>query len=76
MRRYAITVAVAGFFMLATVGCCCGVELLTCAMRALAGAVALYVMTRIAAGIVIGILADTMVRSRNARETSRDHRNA
>ena len=65
--------AVAGFFVLAAVGWSCDVPLFVCGLRALAGAAILYVMTSVAGKIVLGIAVDAMLRSRNAREASREH---
>lgn len=62
MRRYAISISVIGFFVLAAIGCACDVPLLTCSLRALAGAVALYVMTKIVGRLILNILVETIVR--------------
>ncbi len=67
MRRYSVSIAVVGFFILAGVGYGCGVPLLVCGLRALAGGVALFVMAHVAGRIVIGILADAMVRANHKR---------
>ena len=74
MRRYAIIIAVAGFFVLAAVGRFCGVPLFVCGLRALAGAAALYLMTMIAAKAVLGILVETMLRSREAGKSASERR--
>ena len=60
--------------MLALVGSACGVDPLVCGLRAVAGAAVLYVMTRLAGRIVLGIAADAFVRSRLNKEANRDHR--
>ena len=65
MRRYSISIAVVGFFILAGVGYGCDVPLLTCGLRALAGGVALFVMGHVAGKIVIDIVADAMVRAKH-----------
>jgi len=74
VRRYAIIIAVAGFFVLAAVGRFCGVPLFICGLRALAGAAALYLMTMIAAKAVLGILVETMLRSREAGKSASERR--
>jgi len=66
MRRYAITVSVAGFFVLAGIGCLADVPPFVCATRALVGAVCLYVMVHLAGRAVLNILIDAIVRSRPA----------
>lgn len=65
MRRYSISIAVVGFFILAGVGYGCGVPPLMCGLRALAGGAALFVMTQVAGKIVIEIVADAMVRAKH-----------
>ena len=65
MRRYSISIAVVGFFILAGVGYGCDVPLLTCGLRALGGGVALFIMAQVAGKIVIDIVADAMVRSKH-----------
>ena len=74
MRRYATIIAVAGFFVLAAVGHFSGVGPLVCGLRALAGAVVLYVMTRIVAKVVLGIFVDALLQSREAKESARERR--
>jgi hypothetical protein len=56
---------VVSFFILAGVGYGCDVPLLTCGLRALAGGAAMFVMAQVAGRIMIGIVADAMVRARN-----------
>jgi hypothetical protein len=56
---------VAGFFVLAGVGCLCEVPLLVCGLRALGGAAVLYVLTRLAGGAVLNVVVDAMVRNRD-----------
>ena len=75
MRRYAISVAVAGFFVMATVAYLSEVPVLVCALRGLAGAAVLYVMTHVAGKVVLGIVVDAMVRDRTGREPSSERRN-
>ena len=72
MRRYAITVSVAGFFVLASVGWCCRVPPQVCAMRALVGAVALYLMTHVAGKAVLNIVVDAVLRHASQRNKERE----
>jgi len=52
-----------GFFALAIVGWFSDVPPLTCALRALAGAAAMYVVVRVAGRIVMNIMVDAVMRS-------------
>mgnify|MGYP006288078597 CR=1 FL=1 len=61
MRRIAVRIAVVGFFVLAAVGWACGRSPLTCATRAVIGAVILFVLTRISVRVLTAALADAMV---------------
>ena len=63
MNRIALKMALAGFFALALVGWASGLDMVTCSTRALMGAAALYVITRITIGWVIGILARAMAQT-------------
>jgi len=62
VRRYAITIAVAFFFVLAGVGCLYDVPPLLCGLRALVGAVAAYVATIVVGKLIVNIMVDAMVR--------------
>jgi hypothetical protein len=70
VRRYAIIMAVAGFFVLAAVGRFCGVPLFVCTLRALAGAAVLYLMTMIAGKALLGIFVDTVLRGRDVEKSA------
>lgn len=74
MRRYAISVAVAGFFVLAAVGSCFDVPAMVCGLRALGGAAVLYVMTMIVGKIVLGILVQTVMESHRVKESESESR--
>ena len=78
MRRYAISVAAAGFFLLAAVGLINDVPVFVCAMRGLVGAVVLFLMAHVSGRIVLRILVDTIVaqarRSQNARKSTGERR--
>lgn len=62
MNRIAIKIALAGFFALALVGWASELDVLTCATRALMGAAAVYLVTRIALGWLIGVLVRAMAQ--------------
>lgn len=74
MRRYAMSMAAVGFFVMAGVGSLCDVPPLVCSLRALAGAAAIYVITMVCGKAVLGIIADAFVRrslpSRRRKEAS------
>ena len=76
MRQLAAVVAVIGFFALAFVGWFNDVPVFICGMRALGGAVVLYLVAGLAGTITVRIIADTVVRARidNAAERgNREH---
>ena len=74
MRRYAVSIAVIGFFVLGAVGCACDVPMSVCAMRAAVGAVALYILTMIAGKMILNVVVSAMVRNRGgAKENTRGH---
>ena len=68
MRRYAISISVAGFFVLAAIGLLCGVPVYVCALRAAGGAVALWLMIRVAGKVVLNVFVDAMIKDRKAKE--------
>ena len=70
MRRYAVSIAVIGFFVLGGVGCLCGVPMYVCATRAVVGAAALYILATIAGSMILNIVVAAMVQSRGAAEES------
>ena len=70
MRRYAMTIAIIGFFVLSGVGCLCGVPVGVCAMRGVVGAAVLYVLTTLAGKIILGIVVEAMVSRRDGTEES------
>jgi hypothetical protein len=74
VRRYAISISVAGFFVMAAVGLLCGVPVFVCGLRAAGGAVALYVMIRVAAKVLLKAFVDAMVRDRNMKENAGEPR--
>ena len=63
MRQLAATVAVIGFFALAFVGWFNGVPVFICGMRALGGAVAIYMVVGLAGTVAIRIIADAAVQA-------------
>jgi len=74
VRRYTVTIAILGFFVLSAVGCLSGVPVWVCAMRAVIGAAVLYVVATIAGRTILHIVVDAMVRRRGRTEESiREH---
>ena len=63
MRHVATMTAVVGFFVLAFVGWFNDVDVFICGMRALGGAVVLYVVVGVAGTIAIRIIADAAVQA-------------
>ena len=57
MNRIAVKMALAAFFALALVGWVSGLGVLTCSIRAASGAAVVFLLTRMAIRVVIGILA-------------------
>lgn len=74
MKRLSVTVAAMAFFLLAGVGWACGQGPLICAVRAVIGAFALYVITRLACGLAVNILVDAAVRDLSRARTQKDQR--
>ena len=62
MRQLATMSGVIGFFALAFVGWFNDVPVFICGLRALGGAVALYIVTGLAGTIAIRIIADAAVQ--------------
>lgn len=62
MRSLAARIAAVGFFTMAGIGIACRVPVFVCAMRALAGAAVLYVLTAIAGKAALGAIVDAMVK--------------
>ena len=72
VRRISLSIAVAAFFIMAIVGCLSGVEPFTCALRALAGAVVLYVLAKMAGRIVLRMMADAIMSGSSRDKGSRN----
>lgn len=66
MKRYALIISVFGFFVLAGVGCLNDVPPMACAIRAVIGAVGLFIMVQVAGKIILGILVEAIVRGHSA----------
>jgi hypothetical protein len=66
MRQLASMTAVIGFFALAFVGWFSDVPVFTCGMRALGGAVAIYLVMGVAGTIVVRIVAEAAVQAQIA----------
>lgn len=61
MRRFAATVSILGFLGMAAVGLACDVPTFDCAIRALVGAVILYIIALVAGRIVLNIMIDALI---------------
>ncbi len=66
MKRLATISAVATFFVMALVGWACDVSVFVCSLKALAGAVAIFVLLRWAGSVVAGIVASAIVDAGSA----------
>ena len=64
LKKIAKLIAIIGFFVLAGVGSASGVPSFVCAMRALVGAVILFVSARIVGGIVQGWVLDPLAQKK------------
>ena len=71
-RRLAITTAIAGFFAFALIGWFRGHSLEVMATRAGIGMLALYAIVLVANRIVIGVVADAIVKNVPEHRTTRD----
>lgn len=60
--------AVVGFFAVAFAGTLGGVPAHVCSLRALVGAAAMYVLTRMAGGVVVRMVADAAVRGMTTQQ--------
>ena len=58
-----MTIAILGFFALATLGWLRGSSMFACATRGLVGAVVLFVLVRVVSRILVRIVADTIIRN-------------
>ncbi len=74
MRQLSVAAAVIGFFALAFVGWFNDVPVFICGMRALGGAVVLYLVVGLAGTITARIIADAAVRARIANAAGRGNR--
>lgn len=62
MNRIAVLIAVLGLFVLATISTVCGVPAPDAAVRALMGAIILYVVARVSGQIIARVLAHAMLQ--------------
>lgn len=72
MRRISLSIAVAAFFIMAIVGWLSGVEPFTCGLRALVGAVVLYVLAKMGGRIVLRMMADAIMSGSSRDRGSRN----
>jgi hypothetical protein len=79
MRRLALCIAVAAFFGLGIVGAASGVAPWVCAMRALAGAAAIYILARLAGGAFLDMIVEAALRrfaqDQNPKDRTRERGN-
>ncbi len=75
MKRVALSIAVMGFFVLALVGWLGGCTMFTCGVRALIGAGVIFLIVRIAFKLLVGVIADTMVKARMSRDEESERPN-
>ena len=73
MKRISLQIGVVAFFALAIVGLLSDLSPSTAGLRAAAGAACLYVVTRIAARIVIRLLADAAIADFKRNRQSGKH---
>ena len=71
MRQLSMMAAVIGFFALAFVGWFNGVPVFVCALRALCGAVAVYLVMGLAGTVIVRIIADAAVDAQFSRKRGR-----
>ena len=74
MQRAAITVAVVGLLVFAGIGYFSGLGILTCSVRALAGAAGLYVASLVAMKMALAILVTAVMRSNHNANVGRKDR--
>ena len=72
MKRVAVSIAVAGFFVLAFIGWASGLPPEQCALKASLGAVALFVLARIAGAVIVDLMVATIVQSVTGRDEERN----
>ncbi len=65
MKRIAVTLSVMVFFAIAIVGWACGLSPYACSVKAVVGAIMIYVVARLAGRFVVRIVADVMVGDLN-----------
>lgn len=73
MRRLAMTAAVISFFSLAIVGSLCGVPPFTCAIRAVVGAVVVFILAKTVVRVFVNIMVDTIVRNSSPNDKAGDY---
>ena len=74
MHRVATTIAVFGMLVLAGVGYLSGLTMLACTIRAVVGAVILYVASRVAMSLVLAIMVSAVISSGQANKPERANR--
>ena len=72
MRRFAVSASVLTFFALAIVGTLCGVSPFVCSIRAVAGAIVVLIVAKIASRLIIGVMVDTIVKESSEKNDIED----
>ena len=71
MRRFALTLAILGFFVLAGVGLASDVPTFDSALRGLGGAMVIYFVVAAAGKLALKIMVDAVIDSLSDRENER-----
>ena len=72
MKRVAVSIAVAGFFVLAFVGWASGLPPEQCALKASLGAVVMFVLARIAGAVIVDLMVAAIVQNAAKRGEERN----
>ena len=73
MRRVSAQLAAGGFFVLAAAAWSGGASPLTCGLRGLAGAAGVYVLTRVAGAVVLGLMVRAILQARTPSRERQTH---
>ena len=71
MKQLAIKTAVVSFFVLAAIGWLSGLSNFDCSLRALTGAIAVYVVMIVAGRLLVGVMVQTIV-SNSGKDEAKD----
>lgn len=70
MRRIAVTIAAASFFVLAGVSWVSGLDVFDCAIRAGVGAAVVYALAATAIQVTLSVMVDAVVKNKDKRAGS------